>query len=871
MKDLLFIKSIMKNLLLSLLIILTNLIFAQNGIYSTDFVSDPINLNIETQDLGRYTLTGAENSSGQYQGFFSAHNGNESVTSRIINIDQSETIISDQVLLPSGNTAITGIYVANSGHYKPFILEVDPNGNPIKSMGYNGLVHQETETHKIIYSEELNMIFICGATRIYNPFLSAFSTDQWAFVMAVDPTSLGVIWCSFMDSGQSTNNGQDFDLADDLAIVREETGAHFIAVTGSINQPGSGSQLLMSALLDPDNGNSFYTNGLHFGSHAAGASILQIYDNQYWILANTSSGMALLCIDVPTGNVNGTAKYINGLFPGNQVLRGYELDGRFDVAEATIGGYINDQTANPAPNPKIAPFQIKVNLDLCSEIVLAQDGTFFQANNVFENSQGAYAEFVGPDYVNTPDIIISQDVDFTRLIGFRGNRYDIASTDPSGHCISNCETPFIVSASDFNPTVLYQSAFTPQFIYTVPAKGHSVPRNEDIASDFQATTMNCPLTCPVQVHQICPTDFQLSINCINKCYGPPRYQWIIPTLTIDDPNSSTPIVSTAYGGTHEYTLILTYMVNGVSHTCTFTGNITLPAVFCNNLTFNINVSPTGYCNEYLIDISDNASGCLDITYAVYIEQLQSPYCNVWTAQQITGPTTFDISNCETGLYRIYATAYVSYNGVPLQNCFTGFTYHQLTNYNITPRISVGQAMIGQGLCNPGSRGYIEIDITNFPNFPSPSSCYDIYWNNILGSTSYSCCFDGSGNCNQISLYIVDNCEGCTYYDNNVYSGPNILEESGGIIQEFEIINSTEPDLIDFFPNPAFNQLNIKLNTDEPNFLINIYDIDGKLWLRAGLSEQTDTLDISRLPSGTFIIEAYDISTGRKEISRFIKI
>ncbi|MCB0641813.1 MAG: hypothetical protein KDC44_09250, partial [Phaeodactylibacter sp.] len=349
-------------------------------------------------------------------------------------------------------------------------------------------------------------------------------------------------------------------------------------------------------------------------------------------------------------------------------------------------------------------------------------------------------------------------------------------------CISTCETPFQVFSSGQTLNSPFQTVFNPFPVIAVTVEGHTTPRNENLQDECQSQGLNCAQTCPVTVTQICPTEFSLGINCVDPCYGPPSFFWSIPSVPISNPTSPNPIVSTASGGTHNYTLQLTYLVNGIPEICTYSGTITLPAVTCNTLQFNLNVSPINNCGEYQLAITDNAFGCLDIDYSIYIQRM-SPFCTIASAQAVPAVSTFDITSCGPGYYQIYGVAYVQYNGQTIGNCYLGSVIQYLDDYSFEPNI-VSVGVNGTGPCAPGVTSYIEAEMTNAASFPSNSSCYDYYWNGVLGGPIHYCCYNGISNCNQIDLLIVDNCTGCSFYKPDIYLAP-IMDGGGGtIVQEF---------------------------------------------------------------------------------------
>lgn len=78
--------------------------------------------------------------------------------------------------------------------------------------------------------------------------------------------------------------------------------------------------------------------------------------------------------------------------------------------------------------------------------------------------------------------------------------------------------------------------------------------------------------------------------------------------------------------------------------------------------------------------------------------------------------------------------------------------------------------------------------------------------------------------------------------------------------------------IQVFPNPAENEINLKIESDKPNFNIQIVNIEGKTVLQKQMSNENEifqnTIDISQLTAGMYMMRVSD----QKDIStkRFIK-
>ena len=66
----------------------------------------------------------------------------------------------------------------------------------------------------------------------------------------------------------------------------------------------------------------------------------------------------------------------------------------------------------------------------------------------------------------------------------------------------------------------------------------------------------------------------------------------------------------------------------------------------------------------------------------------------------------------------------------------------------------------------------------------------------------------------------------------------------------EIDPETNEEIISIFPNPAVSQISFQ---GIANAGVNVYDISGKLVLKSIISSETDSIDVSALPSGIYMV------------------
>ena len=100
------------------------------------------------------------------------------------------------------------------------------------------------------------------------------------------------------------------------------------------------------------------------------------------------------------------------------------------------------------------------------------------------------------------------------------------------------------------------------------------------------------------------------------------------------------------------------------------------------------------------------------------------------------------------------------------------------------------------------------------------------------------------------------------------SGSLMTKRSAANISE-EILN-TEAQKVVIYPNPAYNEININLeNSDSINSKMSIYSIDGKLMQNNVLTSSSNTVNISNLSTGYYIIKILN-SKGTVSTHKLIK-
>jgi hypothetical protein len=103
-------------------------------------------------------------------------------------------------------------------------------------------------------------------------------------------------------------------------------------------------------------------------------------------------------------------------------------------------------------------------------------------------------------------------------------------------------------------------------------------------------------------------------------------------------------------------------------------------------------------------------------------------------------------------------------------------------------------------------------------------------------------------------------------------GTNTIPGNSTLYVPAVINGITETNTIDWmmFPNPTSNALTIKTNS-AGNYQFAIADMTGKQILNQTITNQVEQVDVSYLNAGTYLIAITDNASGKKSVSKCVKL
>lgn len=109
-----------------------------------------------------------------------------------------------------------------------------------------------------------------------------------------------------------------------------------------------------------------------------------------------------------------------------------------------------------------------------------------------------------------------------------------------------------------------------------------------------------------------------------------------------------------------------------------------------------------------------------------------------------------------------------------------------------------------------------------------------------------------------------------------YSSPKLLTTPGFLQDQVEaesagVLQAPAVHFIRIYPNPASDLLNLQYTGDiQPDSRIMVTDVAGRVMLRESLTQESQTIDISGLQQGIYLLVVME-GNNRKEVERFVKM
>ncbi|WP_223608236.1 S8 family serine peptidase [Chryseobacterium sp. OSA05B] len=328
---------------------------------------------------------------------------------------------------------------------------------------------------------------------------------------------------------------------------------------------------------------------------------------------------------------------------------------------------------------------------------------------------------------------------------------------------------------------------------------------------------------------------------------------------------------TLTGGSQNYTLIVTGKSSGttpVTPTCNVPTNLASSNITTGSATLSWTASTsanTGYTVEY------QSSSAANWTAA---------YTGTATTTTISGLTagssyTWRVkTNCSTTA----ASAYVSSNFTTVASPSTSCAQAYETNNNLASAYGVNintdyRAAIGTN----GDLDYYKFTVpqgTYTVNLTELSHDIDVELQNSTGTKLVV-----SENGNTTNEQISKTLSAGTYYlkvygyqsfnANSCYKLRVTNNATNSVFATGSELPSGKGDQLKVYPNPAKDQINVRLTIKgEKTSVIKIYDVSGKQVLTQNAVNGENTINISRIPAGSYILSAE--SDSQKLSHKFIK-
>lgn len=845
------------------LLFLCCFLYGQNYTYQNVIHPNSMIQNIDAFPNGDYLLSGTTCSGLSCKGYVERHSNGIPLWSTALHPNGLEIVFTDHVILPNDEIAIVGYMSDIFGTGSEMIVfRLDGMGNKISETFYQGYSYSFIIPHKIIYDPNSNHLFVSGNLGADNPLLNAGMSDSQSFVMSIEMGSMTPNWFQQIDTGLPMG-AFDYDCATSMEIVDTD----LILVTGAMNHSSNTTSTVMIAALDYTTGTSLYASGIDFGVSARGADLE--LDDQYnaVVVSNSTDGIIMSCFDPFTGNIQGTP-LLDGtiLAEPNFELNAYEL---LDIGNgsATIGGYHNTQAA-PGAGSTLQPFYLTYEYANCG--FWPALGLLFEASNMLPSAGNTYTNLNAYDQLFTPDMVVDYN-SRKFLIGY-GNtanpEYTLAGPYfDDEYCAERLDA--ILDPIGHSTVIQAQTQ-------SVPLSGG------DLHNDFQfygqetflvCETEFCATSCPVTVNPLCGIEYEISVpDCVPIHLGA-TYTWTIPQFGTKQGKNFT---LSSLGGTFSYTLRIDFFDSaGNPKVCFYQDNFVIPDFNCSDL--NITIDVVHDCeDDFILNISPDP-GCIS-TFQILDADLYDSWLNYIFTNETSQSIPFTIGSL--GYDRVYflqLTVQVT-DGALNPNVLTCSSPNTIGWFSYWVSFTIDDYCDAEfdatGYSSPyntfecplGSNGYSYYEIIP----PSPEPCFEYYWDGVLGGISYIDC-----DATPPTVLIKDTCNCCEYYFESVldlFGGSNISsnEEFNYSFSESHSTTSVQglgnEEEVVVFPNPSSDWIKISAG-DNAQYKLTLFDKIGKVVVLKETFHSEQSLDVSQLNSGLYLLHLENKATGKRSTQR----
>ncbi|MBK8195225.1 MAG: fibronectin type III domain-containing protein [Lewinellaceae bacterium] len=273
--------------------------------------------------------------------------------------------------------------------------------------------------------------------------------------------------------------------------------------------------------------------------------------------------------------------------------------------------------------------------------------------------------------------------------------------------------------------------------------------------------------------------------------------------------------------------------------------------------------PTGLSNTNITASSAKLNWSAVSGASSYTVQYKRSSVAAWTTAGSTVSTSYTINSL---------SAASAYNWRVKANC---------SNYSGTATFVTLSNSNGSGTtCNPPG---------NLTNLGITAKTAGISWSAVSGASNYTLQIKYASSNTWYTLgtipvtqVTISGLQPATSYHWRVkascsgYSSPKLLTTPGFLQDQDEaesagVVQAPAVHFIRIYPNPASDLLNLQYTGDLlPDSRIMVTDIAGRVVLHESLTQESQTIDISGLQQGVYLLVVMQ-GNGRKEVERFVKM